>query len=108
VAALVEWTYTALSDLTETAEFIQRSSPSLARSIVCEARAAGRSLRRFATRGRPVPESSTPDIREIFVRDYRLIYQVTSRTVYILTFVHGGRDLAAIWERSGGPPRVGT
>jgi len=39
--------------------------------------------------------------RELFVRRYRLIYQVTEQTIYIIGFIHGARDLLALWEREG-------
>jgi hypothetical protein len=40
----------------------------------CERPEPQLSLRTFAERGRVVPEIDTPDIREIFIRSYRLIY----------------------------------
>jgi plasmid stabilization system protein ParE len=103
VARTVRWTETATQDLEETAEFIGRDSRFYAAALVRETRAAARSLRTFAERGRVVPEIDTPDIREIFVRSYRLIYQVIADHVFILAFVHGARDLTALWQRRGGP-----
>ncbi len=61
-----------------------------------EAREAARSLRQFANRGRVVPEENDPDIRELFVRSYRLIYRVRPGEVQIINFIHGARDLAAM------------
>jgi hypothetical protein len=55
-----------------------------------------------------VPESGVPDMRELFIRSYRLIYQVTAEHVFLLAFVHGARDLAALWERRGGPREGST
>jgi toxin ParE1/3/4 len=106
VARTVRWTETATKDLEEVAEFIGRDSRFYAATLVREARAAARSLRTFAERGRMVPEIDTPDIRELFIRSYRLIYQVTADHVFILAFVHGARDLTALWERRGGPPET--
>jgi len=103
VARTVRWTETATQDLEEAAEFIGRDSRFYAAALVRETRAAARSLRTFAERGRVVPEIDAPDIRELFIRSYRLIYQVTADRVFILAFVHGARDLTALWERRGGP-----
>jgi len=103
VARTVRWTETAAKDLEEAAEFIGRDSRFYAAALVREARAAARSLRTFAERGRVVPEIDTPDIRELFIRSYRLIYQVTADRVFILAFVHGSRDLMALWRRRSGP-----
>jgi plasmid stabilization system protein ParE len=88
----------ASEDLAEAAEFISKDSPFYATALVREARAASFSLRQFADRGRVVPESDDPDIRELFIKHYRLIFQVTTDHVFILAFIHGARDLAAIWK----------
>lgn len=108
MARTVKWTETATSDLEEVAKFIGRDSQFYAAAIVREVQAAARSLRTFAERGRMVPESNAPDIRELFVRSYRLIYKVTPAHVYILAFVHGARDLTSLWIRRGGPEDAGT
>jgi plasmid stabilization system protein ParE len=103
VAQAVKWTEIATDDLDEVAQFIARDSVFYARVVVREARTAARSLPRFARRGRVVPESARPDIREIFVRDYRLIYHIAESRISIVAFIHGARDLAALWEHRDGP-----
>jgi plasmid stabilization system protein ParE len=70
-----------------------------AAAFVREVREAARSLRRFPERGAIVAELGDVSIREIYVRRYRLIYQVSSKRVVVLGFIHGARDLAAIWRR---------
>ena len=99
----IRWTDTATQDIEEAAAFIGRDSRSYAAALVQESRAAARSLRTFAERGRVVPEIDVPEIRELFIGNYRLIYQVTADCVFILAFVHGTRDLTALWQRRGGP-----
>ena len=103
MARTVRWTETATQDMEEAAEFIGRDSRFYAAALVQETRAAARSLRTFAERGRVVPEIDAPDIRELFIGSYRLISQVTADGVFILAFVHGTRDLAVLWERRDGP-----
>lgn len=105
MARTVRWTETATKDLEEVAGFIGRDSRFYAATLVREARVAARSLSTFAERGRMVPEIDTPDIREFFIRSYRLIYQVTADHVFILAFVHGARDPTALWECRGGHQR---
>jgi toxin ParE1/3/4 len=103
VARTVRWTETATQDLEGVAEFIGRDSRFYTAALVRETRAAAQSLRTFAERGRVVPEIDAPDIRELFIGSYRLIYQVTADRVFILAFVHSARDLTALWQRRGGP-----
>jgi toxin ParE1/3/4 len=103
VARTVRWTETAIQDLEEAAAFIGRDSRFYAAALVQEIRAAARSLRMFAERGRVVPELEAPEIHELFMGSYQLIYQVTAARVFILALVHGTRDLTALWQRRGGP-----
>lgn len=91
-----------MEDLAEAAEFISRDSPFYASALVREARAAARSLRDFAERGRLVPEYGDRTIRELLVNSYRLIYRHTTDKVFILAFVHGARDLGTLLSRRPG------
>ncbi len=102
----VKWTETAWSDLEEAADYIAKESPHYAAAFVRETRDAARSLAYLAERGRVVPEFDDTSIRELFVRSYRLIYQVTEQVVYIIGFVHGARNLLALWEREGQHPHL--
>jgi len=97
----VIWTETAWGDLEQVVTHIARDSWHYAAAFAREARDASRSLSQFPNRGRAVPEFNDPAVREIFVRSYRLLYTVGKDAVYILGFIHGARDLRALWEREG-------
>ncbi|MBI5039555.1 MAG: type II toxin-antitoxin system RelE/ParE family toxin [Nitrospirae bacterium] len=99
MARKVIWSYEATADLDALAEYIARDSTFYAASFVQEILTASRSLDRFSERGRIVPEFSDPNIRELFVRDYRLIYSIEEHRVDILGLIHGRRDLKKLWER---------
>ncbi len=99
MALEVVWAKAALEDLELAAEYIARDSPRYASVLVREARAAASSLNILHKRGRVVPEISTVSIRELFVCNYRLIYQIALRTVYIIGFIHGSRDLWSLWKK---------
>lgn len=103
MARKIKWTEVAWSDLEEVSDYIAKDSRYYAAAFVREVRDAARSLAYFSERGRVVPEFGDPTIHELFVRRYRLIYQVTDQTVYIIGFIHGARDLLALWEREGRP-----
>jgi len=104
VARTLSWSDAATSDLEEAADFIARDSRYYAAALVRDARAAARSLKTLAERGRIVPEARSPDVREIPVKSYRLIYLIAPDQVSVLAFVHGSRDLPALWQRRGGTP----
>jgi plasmid stabilization system protein ParE len=94
-------TETAWSDLEQVVTHIARDSSHYAAAFAREASDASRSLSQFSDPGRVVPEFNDPAVREIFVRSYRLGYTVSKDAVYILGFIHGARDLKALWERQG-------
>ncbi len=93
------WTEPAWLDLEQSADYIARDSPSYAESFVQRIRSAAESLRNLPRLGRVVPELGDEITRELLVDNYRLIYEIRADTLYILRFVHGARDLAALWDR---------
>lgn len=96
MARRVRWAERAALDLEEAAEYIARDSRVYAATLVRRAHRMARSLATLAERGRIVPEFNDPDRRELFVGNYRLLYRIDSDTVYVIAFVHGARDLAAL------------
>jgi plasmid stabilization system protein ParE len=85
-----------MENLARQAAYIEHDSPRYAAALVREARDAAQSLRQFPNRGRVVPETNDPTVRELFVfHSYRMLYEVfaDNHEVQILAFVHGARDL---------------
>ncbi|MCI0780110.1 MAG: type II toxin-antitoxin system RelE/ParE family toxin [Chloroflexi bacterium] len=74
-------------------EYISEDSPDAAGDFLGVVLDAAQSLSFLSERGRIVPELQRPDIREIFVYSYRMLYQVTPPEVHILAFLHGARDI---------------
>jgi plasmid stabilization system protein ParE len=99
MAKTLKWTEAAWTDLDAVVKYITRDSRHYAAAFVREVRDAARSLRFFPERGSVVPEFDDVNIREIFVRSYRLIYKIMKKRVIVIAFVHGARDLAALWKR---------
>lgn len=83
MARRIVWTEPALEDLEAAAEYIARDSPRYAAAVVREAQAAARTLKRFSQRGHVVPELGNPAIRELLVRNFRLIYQVREEGIVV-------------------------
>lgn len=99
MARKVIWTYEATVDLLTLAEYITRDSPFYASAFVQEIMDSILSLNEFSERGRIVPELGNANIRELFVKDYRLIYSIEESNVIILGIIHSKRDLKSLWER---------
>ncbi len=72
----IVWSFEAAADLEAMADFISRDSNFYAAAFVQEILDVSRSLDEFSERGRVVPEFGDPKIRELFVRNYRLIYSI--------------------------------
>lgn len=54
-------------------------------------------LQKFPFRGRTVPELSRSDIREIIVGNYRVIYKIKGKAVFILTVFVARRNWQDAW-----------
>ena len=91
MARNVVWTEPAWDDLVAVAEYIRRDSEGYAATFVQEVEEAAASLATFAKRGQVVPEFRDDTIRELLVKPYRLVYQISGNNVFVLTLVHGAR-----------------
>jgi plasmid stabilization system protein ParE len=99
MARKIIWSYGATDDLDALAEYIARDSPFYAAAFTRQILDASRSLNEFSEKGRIVPELGNPNVRELLIREYRLIYSIEQSHVVILALVHGARDLKAFWEK---------
>ena len=70
---------------------ILRDSIVYAESTVERIFQAPERLAQFPKLGRVVPEKGDESIREIFVFQYRIIYEILTSEIHVLTVVHGKR-----------------
>jgi addiction module RelE/StbE family toxin len=88
------WTDQSISDLVSIAEFISRDSVRYASLTVKNIRDKAQILKTNPLAGRVVPEINDPDIRELIMGNYRIIYSVIAKTqIDILTVHHSARLL---------------
>ena len=95
----VIWTATGQKTLDEAVAYIAQDSLTAALRLLESALDKAESLSQLSERGRIVPELLQPNIRELLVQKYRLIYEVFDAKVEILAFIHGARDFAK-WQQS--------
>ena len=102
------WTDRAQRDLKEIRRYIARDDTTAARRWVDQLRAQARKVAEAPGMGRAVPELRRDDIREVFLRSYRIVYRVRDDLVEILTIFEGHRLLGAtrIHVSSPRPNRV--
>jgi toxin ParE1/3/4 len=99
VARTIVWAGRARSDLRLSAEYIRRASPKAARAFVSAVFQAARSLSESPERGRVVPDIDDPEVRELFVGRYRLLYGVHPEAVWVMRVLHSSRDLLLALRR---------
>jgi len=91
--AAIRWTLQAADDLEAIAEYIAADSEQYAHLLVTDVLAAIDRAALFPSAGRIVPETNTPNIREILLGNYRIIYRIKEKVIEILTIYHSARLL---------------
>jgi len=89
----VRWTPQAANDLDAIAEFIGKDSEHYASLFVMDALEVVERLVHLPRIGRVVPEIDDPNIREIILGNYRIIYRLCKELAEILTVYHSARLL---------------
>jgi len=89
----IRWSARALSDIRELQKYIAKDSPYYARQFIGKIFGAVEKLVDYPKIGRQVPEADRDDIRELIFQGYRIIYTIQRDFVYVVTVVHGSRDL---------------
>lgn len=87
----VAWTQRALSDLERIGEYIARHDPQAADRWLARLLARALAIPEMPLAGRVVPEVDRSEIREVFVKTYRIAYRLRDDEVLILTIVEGHR-----------------
>ncbi len=89
----IRWTVQAADDLEYATQYIAVDSPHFASLFAIKIVSSIDRLAYFPRLGRVVPEIDRPEIRELLVGSYRVIYRCNTKTVEILTIYHGARLL---------------
>jgi plasmid stabilization system protein ParE len=80
-------------DLFAIGDYIARDSPDAARSWVERLRQRAAQAAEFPNKGRIVPEIGRSDVREVFLRNYRIVYRIVDHGVVVLTVFEGHKSL---------------
>jgi plasmid stabilization system protein ParE len=84
----VAWSYVALGNLIETNKYIAGENPEAARKVINDIFKAGNKIKAFPEKGRIVPELRRKNVREVFCYEYRIIYRIESKRIFVLTVLH--------------------
>ena len=91
--SVIRWTDQAVADLIEIGESIAADNPSAARSWVERLRRQAELAAEVPLGARRVPEIGRDDVRETFLRSYRIVYRVDADGITVLTVFEGHRLL---------------
>ncbi len=89
---MVKWSKTAMDDLRRIYNYISEDSVIYAKKVVEEIINKSDYLKAYPDIGKAIPELNNLRIRELIVYSYRMVYQVESEDVEILTLVHSRKN----------------
>lgn len=87
------WTLHAKKDLLEIGKFIAKDKTSAARRWIEKLRQRARMTKDVPLAGRKVPEIGRDEVREVFLRNYRIVYLVKKDAILVLTIFESHRLL---------------
>lgn len=87
------WSPRALKRVREIASYISYDKPGAAQNWIDSIFNAVKRLGRFPKSGRLVPEIDRPNIREMILGSYRIVYRIEKKRISILTVRHGRQIL---------------
>ena len=90
----LRWTARARRDLLAIGRYIARDNPEAGRRWVQRLRERSRAAARRPLAGRVVPELQRNDVREVFLRSYRIVYRLRKDAIHVLTVCEGHRLLS--------------
>ncbi len=91
----LRWTRRARRDLSEIGRFIARDKPEAARRWVGRLQRKAQEAITAPKVGRRVPELERDDVRELLLRNYRIVYRLREDEIRVLTVFEGHRQFPA-------------
>lgn len=79
------WSPLAVERLENIFEFISKDNSSAGNKLIERIFKKVETISKFPDRGRKVPEANREEIREIFESEYRIIYRVEPKRIFVLS-----------------------
>jgi len=96
---MVIWSIPAKYDLRKIHDYIASDSKFYAIKVSQEFVEKSEGLIIFPKMGRIVPEIGNPNIRELIIYSYRLVYEISPDKIEILTIIHGKQDFLETFDK---------
>lgn len=88
---MVIWTPRARNDLKAIHDYIAQDAPINAKSVTRDILNKAASLSELPNTGKVVREVNDPNLREVSIHSWRVIYHLRDQQVYIVTLIHKRR-----------------
>ena len=96
---MVIWSVPAKDDLKKIYDYIAGDSKYYAIKVSQEFVEKSEKLVKLPRMGRIVPEIEDPNIRELIIYSYRLIYKISPKRIEILAIIHGKQDFSSAFDK---------
>ena len=83
------WSKESLNQLTEIERYIAKDSPERAERFINKLIDRVEKIKDYPSQSRVVPEFLKDEIREVFVKTYRIVYRISKNQIEILTVFEG-------------------
>ncbi len=87
----LRWSRRSQKDLLEIGRYIAKDNRRAASKWLERLRKRARQAAEHPLSGRMVPEHSRPDLREVLLRNYRIVYRVEADRIVVVTVFEGHR-----------------
>ena len=94
----IVWTLRSREDLRDIATFIAKDNPAAALKLGDLIFARVDTLEKFPEIGRIVPERNQPKLREIIVKNYRIVYRLRQKEKIL--------EIVRVWHGARGEPEI--
>ena len=92
----VRWSAESKVNLRAIGRYIARDKPIAGRAWVQKLRQCAHDAADIPWMGRVVPEFCRPDVREVFLRTYRIVYRIAADHIVVVKVVDGRKRLEGV------------
>ena len=87
----IKFLVSAMEDMRSIKAYIGKDNPAAAVRMIKRIRAAVKHLEEFPNSGRIIPETNNPQLREVIISNYRIMYQISGSAINIFAVYEGHR-----------------
>lgn len=94
----VIWAQSARDALERALDYIAQDSPQNARDLAAQILEHAATLAELSERGSAVKELDDPNLRQLLINPFRVLYEVHEKEVHVVGFLHQRQDVER-WRR---------